>query len=213
LDNADSEEAHDSVIQLFKELAGGHFIVTSRRKDWPEAIVRKVRVDVFSPEEAVACLRSRYRRERKEKPSCEELAAFKDLAHELDYLPLALTLAASYMESRTITPQRYLREWKEKERQENLLEFVAKDVDYGRSLLVAFMVSFDCLSDSGRRLLCHLAWLASEAFPREQLEKSDFLRPIIRTDIIVALFMGLRIRESLLASTTSPSCYRQRTGF
>jgi tetratricopeptide (TPR) repeat protein len=179
LDNADSEQARDSVIQLFKELADGRFIVTSRREDWPRALVRKVAVNVFSREDAVACLLSQY---WKKEPS---LAAFSELAHELGCLPLALALAASYMESFRITPQRYLREWKQK--QETFLNFVAKDVDYGCSLLAAFKVSYDCLSTSATALLRHLAWIAPEPFPRTQLENSEVLKMTISAEIPAAL--------------------------
>ena len=49
-DNADSEQARDSVIQLLKELAGGRFMVTSRREDWPRALVRKVALNLFNRE-------------------------------------------------------------------------------------------------------------------------------------------------------------------
>jgi tetratricopeptide (TPR) repeat protein len=107
------------------------------------------------------------------------------LAHELGCLPLALALAASYMESFRITPQRYLREWKQK--QETFLNFVAKDVDYGCSLLAAFKVSYDCLSTSATALLRHLAWIAPEPFPRTQLENSEVLKMTISAEIPAAL--------------------------
>jgi hypothetical protein len=138
LDNVDSKEAYDAVKQLFRDLGGGRFLVTSWREDWPRASTRKLPLEIFSLEEAVACLRSRY---WKSEPTAEELTGFEQLAEKLGRLPLALTLAASYMESRGITPGRYLGMWKEKD--EILLNFDADDVDYDRSLLAAFKVSYD----------------------------------------------------------------------
>ena len=60
IDAADSEAARDATNKLLKELAGGRSVITSRRDDWPTGSVRKLPLDVFTPEEARACLRSRY---------------------------------------------------------------------------------------------------------------------------------------------------------
>jgi hypothetical protein len=40
LDNVDSKKARDAVKQLFSDLAGGRFLVTTRREDWPSATVQ-----------------------------------------------------------------------------------------------------------------------------------------------------------------------------
>ncbi len=156
-----------STNKLITELAGGRFVITSRRDDWPTGIVRRLPLDLFTPEEARACLLSRY---WKEKPSPSELADFDRVAEELGRLPLALALAASYMGSRRIAPGQYLAEWKEKH--EKLLDFSAADVDYPRSLLTAFKVSFDQLAPPASALLNRLAWLAPEPFPRAMVEDS-----------------------------------------
>ena len=107
LDAADSENALDAVNELLSQLAGGRFLVTSRREDWPHSTVRKVPLELFTIEEARACLLSRY---WKSEPSVEEIADFDRVATELGFLPLALVLAASYMGSRRITPARYMSE-------------------------------------------------------------------------------------------------------
>ena len=105
LDAADSDKARDAVNELLSQLAGGRFLVTSRREDWPRSTVRKVPLHLFTIEEARACLLSRY---WKSEPPVEETADFDRVATELGFLPLALVLAASYMDSRRITPARYL---------------------------------------------------------------------------------------------------------
>ena len=82
-------------------LAGGRFLVTSRREDWPRSTVRKLPLDLFTIEEARSCLLSRY---WKSEPPVDEIADFDRVATELGFLPFALVLAASYMDSRRITP-------------------------------------------------------------------------------------------------------------
>jgi tetratricopeptide (TPR) repeat protein len=174
IDGADSAETRDATNKLISELAGGRFVITSRRDDWPMGIVRRLLLDLFTPEEARACLLSRY---WKEKPSPRELADFDRVAEELGRLPLALALAASYMESRRIAPGRYLTEWKEKH--EKLLGFSAPGVDYPRSMLAAFKVSFDQLAPPALALLSLLAWLAPEPFPRAMMEDSHEVQAVL----------------------------------
>ena len=174
IDGADSVETRDATNMLISELAGGRFVITSRRDDWPMGIVRRLPLDLFTPEEARACFLSRY---WKEKPSPGELADFDRVAEELGRLPLALALAASYMGSRRIAPGRYLAEWKEKH--DKLLDFSAIDVDYPRSLLTAFKVSFDQLAPPASVLLSRLAWLAPEPFPRAMVEDSQEVGAIL----------------------------------
>ena len=178
LDAADSEKARDAVNELLSQLAGGRFLVTSRREDWPRSTVRKLPLDLFTIEEARACLLSRY---WKSEPPVEEIADFDRVATELGFLPLALVLAASYMESRRITPARYMTEWKQKH--DTLLGFTAGDVEQGRSLLAAFKLSYDLLSPQAARLLHLLAWLAPEPFPRRLVEDSEKMREILSAGI------------------------------
>ena len=178
LDAADSEKARDAVNELLSQLAGGRFLVTSRREDWPRSTVRKLPLDLFTIEEARACLLSRY---WKSEPPVEEIADFDRVATELGFLPLALVLAASYMDSRRITPARYMGEWKQKH--DTLLGFTAGDVEQGRSLLAAFKLSYDLLSPQAAHLLHMLAWLAPEPFPRRLVEDSEKMREILSAGI------------------------------
>ena len=71
LDAADSQDGRVATIRLLNELAGGRFLITSRRRDWPKGTVSTVPLDLFTLEEARECLRSRY---WKQKPSAQELA-------------------------------------------------------------------------------------------------------------------------------------------
>ncbi len=178
LDAADSEKARDAVIELLSQLTGGHFLVTSRREDWPRATVRKLPLNLFTTQEARACLLSRY---WKSDPPAEEIADLDGVATELGFLPLALVLAASYMDSRRITAARYIGEWKQKH--DTLLGFTAGDVEQGRSLLAAFKLSYDLLSPQAARLLHMLAWLAPEPFPRQLVEDSEKIREMISAEI------------------------------
>ena len=178
LDAADSEKARDAVNELLSQLTGGRFLVTSRRDDWPRSTVRKLPLNLFTTEEARACLLSRY---WKSDPPAEEIADLDSVASELGFLPLALVLAASYMDSRRITPARYIGKWKQKH--DTLLGFTAGDVEQGRSLLAAFKLSYDLLSPQAAHLLRMLAWLAPEPFPRRLVEDSEKIREMISAEI------------------------------
>ena len=190
LDNADSKEACDAIKQLLSSLAGGRFLVASRRENWPTSTVRKLRLDVFNPSEAVSCLRSRY---WKTDPTVQEKADFKRLAHELGYLPLGLTLASSYMRRNAFTPGRYLEKWEQE--QQKLLNFVGDDDE--RSVIGAFNVSYGQLSSEAVVLLQHLAWLAPAPLPRRSVEDSQYLSNALTADIsdVLADLQALSIIE------------------
>ncbi len=176
LDGADSREARDAVKGLMEELAGGSFLITSRRDDWPRGTAVQLPLDVFSPDEARACLLSRY---WKTEPSERELADFDGVARELGFLPLALVLAAGYMESRRITPGRYLEVWQEK--RDSLLAYSSEALDYDRSLLAAFELSSSQLDGPTAVLVGLLSWLAPEPFPRALVEDSEFVKRLMTT--------------------------------
>ena len=99
------------------------------------------------------------------------------MAKELGRLPLALALSASYMESQSIPPTRYLVAWKEKH--DTLLKFSGDDLDNGRSLLATFQLSYDRLDAAAATLLRLFAWLAPEAFPRSLVEDSKRVKEIL----------------------------------
>ena len=174
LDAADSQDARIATNRLLNELAGGSFLITSRHRDWPKGIVSTVELNLFTPAEARECLRSRY---WKKEPSAQELADFDRLAEELGRLPLALALSASYMESQSIPPARYLVAWKGKH--DALLKFSGDDFDSGRSLLGTFQLSYDRLNAAAAALLRLFAWLAPEPFPRNLVEDSERVKDIL----------------------------------
>ena len=177
LDAADSQDARIAANRLLTELAGGGFLITSRRHDWPKGTVNTVELDLFTPAESRDCLRSRY---WKKDPTAQELSDFDRLAQELGRLPLALALAASYMESRRIAPGRYLTEWKGKH--DALLKFSAADLDTERSLLTTFQLSYDRLDAPPAALLRLFAWVAPEPFPRSLVEDSERVKEILSAD-------------------------------
>src|SRR5262249_12869236 len=116
----------------------------------------------------------------KKDPTVQELSDFDRLAQELGRLPLALALAASYMESRRIAPGRYLTEWEKK--RDALLKFSAADLDTERSLLTTFQLSYDRLNPAAAALLPLFAWLAPEPVPRSLVEDSERVKEILSAD-------------------------------
>jgi hypothetical protein len=60
LDAADSVEARNAVNHLFQELAGGRFLVTSRREGWLTGTVHELHLSLFTLHDALRCLKSFY---------------------------------------------------------------------------------------------------------------------------------------------------------
>jgi len=103
-DNAGSY--HEIKDFLLDELNNGHRIITTRRTEWHDKD-RKLEVDVFSEEEAIAYIKKLLQRDNT--PYSEsEAKALIELVREVGYLPLALAQAGAYIKKRNKTIENYL---------------------------------------------------------------------------------------------------------
>ncbi|WP_075261538.1 SEL1-like repeat protein [Candidatus Odyssella acanthamoebae] len=88
---------------------GGHIVITSRySKEWKDKMIF---LDVFRPEEASDYILTRLQLE----PTEDSREKALELAHELDYLPLALSHAAgciAYLQDSGYTIENYLQEFR-----------------------------------------------------------------------------------------------------
>src|SRR6266545_4307564 len=110
LDNVDTPEAADAVLEVLPSLSIGHVLITSRLTNWP-ATVRKQSLDTLSSEEATHFLlrRTDGGREKAE----DDGARACELAQLLDGLPLALEQAAAYIVRHRMRFAEYLRAWEQ----------------------------------------------------------------------------------------------------
>ncbi|HLX07295.1 MAG TPA: SEFIR domain-containing protein, partial [Thermoanaerobaculia bacterium] len=111
IDNADSDEAAQAVMELLPRLQGGHVLITSRIAVWPAGVAARevVRIDAAS---AVRLLLERTQGARATSGDDELVAA--RLSERLGGLPLALEQAAAYVGYHRMTLGRYLAEWDER---------------------------------------------------------------------------------------------------
>jgi tetratricopeptide (TPR) repeat protein len=166
LDNVDSRPALAEVERLLSGLAGGHVIVTSRLADF-SGNFQPLELDVLAVEDAAAFLLARTEGRRRTTPEDEVKA--REVAHELGQLALALEQAAAYIAKRRLTFAQYLELWRSK-RDEVLAWFDSTVTGYPRAVAVTWQTSVAQLSESGRRLLERLAWLAPEKMPEPLLD-------------------------------------------
>jgi tetratricopeptide (TPR) repeat protein len=101
-------------------------------------------------------------------------AWLNDIAQEVDHLPLALEIVASYLRDTRQNPGEWLKEWHNTP--EPTMEHLAPDaIHYPRSLARVWEQSEAHLSASARTLLRQLAWMAHRpaTFPLEVFNKQE----------------------------------------
>ena len=154
-DNANApEEIHD-----FLPGAGGHVLITSRYAAWG-GVAQKLEVKKWAPEVAVEFLLKR--------TGLTDVETAKELAGELDYLPLALEQAAAYIDSAQKTLPGYLAMFRQ--HQLVLLKRGIPSTDYPATVGTTWELSFQRLeteSPGGVGLLQLCAFLAPDDIPRD----------------------------------------------
>jgi tetratricopeptide (TPR) repeat protein len=167
LDNVDSKKAMAAVEGLLQDLRGGRIIVTSRRSDF-SANFAPLSLDVLPLRDAVAFLLERTERARRRSTDDEVKAG--EIAKELDGLALALEQAAAYIAKRRLTFEVYLDKWRAADHSKVLDWFDETVTGYKRAVAVTWQTSVGQLTESGRRLLERLAFLAPEPVPELLLD-------------------------------------------
>ncbi len=154
-DNAEKPED----IRGYLPVAGGHVIITSRHAAWG-GVAQRVEVKKWPPEVAVEFLLKR--------TGQADADAAQKLAHELDYLPLALEQAAAYMDSAGSTLAGYLAIFRAHPAE--VLAEAGAGSDYPATVATTWEISFQRLeqeSPAGAALLHLCAFFAPDDIPRD----------------------------------------------
>src|SRR5271166_4900942 len=165
LDNADTPEAAAEVEKTLPQLQGGEVIITSRVADWSTA-VHPVELDVLAEEDAAAFLLERTELRRKKILTDSEAAA---VARDLGGLALALEQGGAYVAKIRVSLSEYRRRW-ESRKEEVLAWHDEMLMKYPKSVATTWQTTIEELSQSERKLLNILAWLAPEPIPLSLLE-------------------------------------------
>jgi len=167
LDNVDTHEAADAVLEVLPSLSNGRVLITSRLTTWP-AGVQKQSLDKLSSEEAVDFLLHRTGNGRE--PAADDADQAADLTERVDGLPWALEQAAAYIIRHRMRLSDYLRAW-EQERDKLLQWYDPRVMQYPASVAVTWKQTFDRLSPTPAALLRLTAFLAPDPIPFELLEQ------------------------------------------
>ena len=167
LDNVDTPEAADAVLQALASLFSGRVLITSRLTNWP-ASVQKQELYKLSREEAARFLL--HRTDGGREPAADDAARAADLAERVDGLPLALEQAAAYIMRHRMRFSDYLRAW-EQEREKLMQWYDPRVMQYPASVAVTWKQTFDRLSPTPAALLRLTAFLAPDPIPFDMLEQ------------------------------------------
>jgi tetratricopeptide (TPR) repeat protein len=167
LDNVDTPEAVDAVLEVLPSLSDSRVLITSRLTTWP-ASVRKQSLDKLSREEAVRFLLHRTGDGRE--PAADDATQAADLAERVDGLPLALEQAAAYIIRHRMRFAAYLRAW-EQEHDKLLQWYDPRVMQYPASVAVTWKQTLDRLSPTPAALLRLTAFLAPDPIPFDMLEQ------------------------------------------
>ncbi len=158
-DNADDPALLRAYLPV--ERTGGKVLLTSRAKTFAEVgITEPFRVETMNPEDAVAFLLKRTKR--------DEAGPASELARELGYLPLALEQAAAYVDTVGVSLSAYLASFKRRGLQ--LLEKGKPGAEYPASVATTWNLSFanvKKVSPASAELLTTAAFLAPDSVPIE----------------------------------------------
>jgi tetratricopeptide (TPR) repeat protein len=169
LDNADTPEAVRVVREILPQLANGHVLITSRRKEWP-AGVKKQALGTLTKEKSVEFLLQRTEGERS--AAADDLEQAGRLAESLDGLPLALEQAAAYINHHQMSFAEYLENW-ERERADILSWHDENVMQYPASVAATWQTTLRQLSPTATAILRLTAYLAPDPIPTEMFEEGE----------------------------------------
>jgi hypothetical protein len=172
-------------------------IITSRIADWSTA-VQPVELDVLAEEDAAAFLLERTESRRKKMLTDSEDAAA--VARDLGGLALALEQGGAYVAKIRVSFSEYRRRW-ESRKEEVLAWHDERLMLYPKSVATTWQTTIEELSQSERKLLNILAWLAPEPVPLLLLE-GNFVDGADARDALAGLarlrrFAGVKVSKCL----------------
>jgi tetratricopeptide (TPR) repeat protein len=166
IDNLDSDEAAARLHkQVLPRLASGNVLITSRRSNWPDEVA-DLAIDKLDEPDATAYLLEKTEHKRAASADDEQLA--KEIARELDGLPVALEQAAAYICQRRIGFGTYLQDFGESRK--DVLSWHKEELNYPEAVLTAWQTTNKHLGPSERGILRFASFLAPEAIPAALFE-------------------------------------------
>jgi Leucine-rich repeat (LRR) protein len=160
LDGVNTQATLNAALTVTEQLAGGHLLITSRRKDFPPNVER-LEVQLLGKEAAEEFLLERTS-DRQFAEDDIELA--RQLSRELGWLPLALEHAGAYINTNHWGFARYLDLWRGSSH--DLLSWTNRELTrYPCSIAKTLLISIKRLTAAGRHLLELLAFLAPAPVP------------------------------------------------
>ena len=129
-----------------------HILITSRSQYWPE---NSLMLDIFTKEEAFVFV-------KKYLPN-ESISSINKLTKKLNYFPLALGQAVSYIKNHTNIND-YLELYANKQ-EEDFTEFSIKNNKFNESLWKTWNISINKLTNTAQELLFISAYLAPDNIP------------------------------------------------
>ena len=165
-DNVDTVEAERALQSKLARLASkGSILITSRLARF-SAGIKQLELDLLTPEASVEYLIAAAGRRR---PSPTESTDSVQLSEALGFLPLALSVAAAYINAKRLTFLGYLDEWNS--RHGDVLKWYDENhADYPMSVAVTWDTSFSQLTEPAKKLLQMLAWFAPDPIPESLLD-------------------------------------------
>jgi Tetratricopeptide repeat/NB-ARC domain len=161
LDNA-TEPAH--VADLMATAHGGRFMLTSRLTSGWEELAAPVPLGILTPRQALELLTRAVGRK-------ELLEGAAQLCEALEYLPLAVRMAAAYMKQNTVTAEAYLTRLTSPDA--DVIVWTPTAGDPERTVAHIWLVSLERITAShgalAQELLHILAWLAPTDIPVQLL--------------------------------------------
>ena len=183
LDNVPNAAA---VHGLIPARGPGHVLITTQATNWPNPAIA-LPVDPLGVDNAVELLMTL--------SLDEDKSAARELAEQLDGLPLALTQAASFVRANAIDLATYTRFYRD--RSADLLADAQPD-DYSHTVATTWQVAIDKLPESAHNLLKVLAYYAPDAVPISLITPGEI--PLLPDEFAIRRAIGELRGHSLITA-------------
>jgi tetratricopeptide (TPR) repeat protein len=178
--NTDAGESGFDLLKYLPQCSHGKLLFTTRSKTAALRLTGNgsvIEIPSMDANEAQELLRVRL----KDDNSTTTAQDCLDLVKALEYLPLAVSHAASYIREMDITPARYLRMFNDSDKKRTKLlthtyEDLARDEGQSNTVLTTWRISFEQIerdSPEGARLLKLMATLHWQDIPQFLLQQDD----------------------------------------
>ena len=168
----DNVQAYENISAFLPE-KGGHVIITTRNRYWPNNL-KIIPIDIMTETESIALVGS-FLEHNKHRIETKENVMLKELAKTLGHLPLALSQAGAYLNQTQMPVAKYLELYKNHE-EELLTNNNFFDSPNSSSVATTWNISLEAIKKETKEqsslalgLLTVCAYLSSETIPENLL--------------------------------------------